>query len=173
MNALAAAAAALAVGIDLEHVAQGLVDMQPVHGRWEPRAGLRGARIIDDTYNANPASLAAALALLASADSEAWLVLGNMGELGANSEQLHRDMGEAARRAGVRRLFTLGELAALAADTFGGGVVVFRTVDDLVDTLRSEMRRDVTVLVKGSRAMHMERVVDALRDTSAARRGDA
>ena len=173
MNALAATAAALALGVDLDRIAQGLGDVQPVHGRWEPRPGLGGARVIDDTYNANPASLAAALALLASADSEAWVVLGNMGELGASSEQLHRDMGEAARRAGVRRLFTLGELAALAADTFGKGAAVFRTVDDLVDALRSEMRRDVTLLVKGSRAMHMERVVDALRDTPVARRGDA
>jgi UDP-N-acetylmuramoyl-tripeptide--D-alanyl-D-alanine ligase len=173
MNALAATAAALAVGAGLDNIARGLGDVQRVHGRWESRRGFRGARVIDDTYNANPASLTAALALLASSDSETWLVLGNMGELGASSEQLHRDMGEAARRAGVERLFALGELAALAADAFGEGATVFTSVDDLVDALRSIMHSNVTVLVKGSRAMQMERVVDALQDTAPAQRRDS
>jgi UDP-N-acetylmuramoyl-tripeptide--D-alanyl-D-alanine ligase len=173
LNALAAAAAALAAGVDLDNVARGLGDVQRVHGRLEAWSGFGGARVIDDTYNANPASLEAALVLLASADSEAWLVLGNMGELGADSERLHRNMGAAARRAGVRRLFTLGKLAALAADTFGQGSTVFTTVDELADTLRSKLHAGVTVLVKGSRAMHMERVVDALRDSATAQRGGA
>jgi len=173
LNALAAAAAALAAGVDLDNVARGLGDVQRVHGRLEAWSGFGGARVIDDTYNANPASLEAALVLLASANSEAWLVLGNMGELGADSERLHRNMGAAARRAGVRRLFTLGKLAALAADTFGQGSSVFTTVDELADTLRSKLHAGVTVLVKGSRAMHMERVVDALRDSATAQRGGA
>jgi UDP-N-acetylmuramoyl-tripeptide--D-alanyl-D-alanine ligase len=173
LNALAAAAAALAAGVDLDNVARGLGDVQRVHGRLEAWPGFGGARVIDDTYNANPASLEAALVLLASANSEAWLVLGNMGELGADSERLHRNMGAAARRAGVRRLFTLGKLAALAADTFGQGSTVFTTVDELADTLRSKLHAGVTVLVKGSRAMHMERVVDALRDSATAQRGGA
>lgn len=163
MNALAATAAALAVGVDLDTIANGLREVQPVHGRWEAGAGVCGARIIDDTYNANPASLEAALTLLASADSETWLVLGDMGELGPDSEQLHRAMGEAAKRAGVRRLFALGRLAALAADAFGEGAAVFAAADELSDALRSPLHADVTVLVKGSRAMRMERVVDALR----------
>lgn len=162
MNALAATAAALAVGIDLEGITGGLGDMQRVHGRWESRPGVKGARIIDDTYNANPASLEAALTLLASTDGEAWLVLGNMGELGASAEKLHREMGKAARCAGVQRLFALGELAALAADTFGEGAAVFTTGDDLADTLRPLLHGGVNVLVKGSRAMRMERVVDAI-----------
>ncbi len=83
MNALAATAAALAAGVELDAVARGLQDAQTVHGRWESRPGIKGARIIDDTYNANPASLEAGLALLSAAGGEAWLVLGNMGELGA------------------------------------------------------------------------------------------
>jgi UDP-N-acetylmuramoyl-tripeptide--D-alanyl-D-alanine ligase len=173
MNALAATAAALAVGVDLERIVRGLADVQPVHGRWESKPGLHGSRVVDDTYNANPASLEAALAVLASADGEAWLVLGNMGELGASSEQLHRNIGEAARRAGIRRLFTLGDLAALAADTFGEGAAVFSSVDDLADAVRRVMGGGVTVLVKGSRAMRMERVVAALCDTAAAERGNA
>ncbi len=173
MNALAATAAALAVGAGLDNIVRGLADMQRVHSRWESRPGFRGARVIDDTYNANPASLAAALALLASSDSEAWLVLGNMGELGASSEQLHREMGEAARRAGVERLFALGKLAALAADAFGEGAAVFSGADDLVEALRSMMHSGVTVLVKGSRAMQMERVVDALYDSADVQRRDA
>jgi UDP-N-acetylmuramoyl-tripeptide--D-alanyl-D-alanine ligase len=173
LNALAAAAAALAAGVDLDSITRGLGDVQRVHGRLESWSGFAGARIIDDTYNANPASLEAALVLLGAVDREAWLVLGNMGELGADSEQLHRDMGAVARRAGVRRLFTLGKLAARAAESFGQGAAVFATVDELTDTLRLQLHAGVTVLVKGSRAMHMERVVDALRDSATARRGGA
>jgi UDP-N-acetylmuramoyl-tripeptide--D-alanyl-D-alanine ligase len=172
MNALAATAAALAAGVELDAVARGLQDAQTVHGRWESRPGIKGARIIDDTYNANPASLEAGLALLSAAGGEAWLVLGNMGELGQSGEQLHRDMGEAARRAGVQRLFTLGRLAGLAAVGFGKGAAAFDNVDDLGASLRPLLREGVTVLVKGSRAMHMERVVDTLCAADAPRQGD-
>jgi UDP-N-acetylmuramoyl-tripeptide--D-alanyl-D-alanine ligase len=163
MNALAASAAALALGIDLSVIAAGLAAVRPVHSRWQAQAGISGSRIIDDTYNANPASLQAGLALLAAADTEAWLVLGDMGELGDSGEQLHRMMGEAARHAGVQRLFALGELAGLAASTFGKGAQAFDDVGELNSVLRRTVHDGVTVLVKGSRAMHMERVVDALR----------
>jgi UDP-N-acetylmuramoyl-tripeptide--D-alanyl-D-alanine ligase len=163
MNALAASAAALALGIDLSVIAAGLAAVRPVHSRWQTQAGIGGSRIIDDTYNANPDSLQAGLALLAAADTEAWLVLGDMGELGDSGEQLHRMMGEAARHAGVQRLFALGELAGLAASTFGKGAQAFDDVGELNSVLRRTVHDGVTVLVKGSRAMHMERVVDALR----------
>lgn len=167
MNALAATAAALAAGIDLEAIARGLRDMRTVHGRWESRSGRNGACIIDDTYNANPGSLEAGLALLSAAGGETWLVLGSMGELGETGEQLHRDMGEAARRSGVRHLFTLGRLAGLAANAFGEGATAFDTVDDLGAALRPMLHEGVTALVKGSRAMQMERVVEALCATDA------
>jgi UDP-N-acetylmuramoyl-tripeptide--D-alanyl-D-alanine ligase len=170
LNALAATAAALAAGVSLADIAAGLADVRPVHGRWETQRGLLGARIIDDTYNANPASLEAALTLLSGAAGEAWLVLGNMGELGPQSAQLHADMGRAARGAGVTRLFTLGELAGLAAETFGAGASAFDEVSVLTAELRQALHAGVTVVVKGSRSMQMERVVDALRDVDAAQR---
>ena len=153
-------------------VVRGLQAAQTVHGRWESRPGTNGARIIDDTYNANPASLEAGLALLSASGGEAWLVLGNMGELGQSGEQLHRDMGEAARRAGIQRLFALGELAGLAAVGFGKGAAAFDNADDLAASLRPLLHAGVTVLVKGSRAMHMERVVDMLCAADALRRGN-
>jgi len=173
MNALAATAAALAIGIDLDVIADGLADARPVQGRWQSQRGVAGARIVNDTYNANPASLEAGLALLSTAPGETWLVLGDMGELGEAGKQLHCNMGKAARRAGVTRLFTLGELAGLAAARFGGGASAFDDEDDLITALRAALHPDVTVLVKGSRAMHMERVVDALTGVETAPRGSA
>jgi UDP-N-acetylmuramoyl-tripeptide--D-alanyl-D-alanine ligase len=173
MNALAAAAAALAAGIDVEVIAAGLSDVQPVKGRWQSLPGIAGARIINDTYNANPGSLEAGLALLSTAAGEPWLVLGDMGELGDTGRQLHETMGKAARRAGVQRLFALGELAGLAAETFGDGASAFADVDALISALRGALHADVTVLVKGSRAMRMERVVEALTATGSASRGTA
>ena len=99
--------------------------MRAVHGRWESLPGINGVQLIDDTYNANPASLQAALQLLGAADAEPWLVLGDMGELGQEGRHLHRQMGEEAKRNGVQRLFALGELAQQAADAFGAGAEAF------------------------------------------------
>jgi UDP-N-acetylmuramoyl-tripeptide--D-alanyl-D-alanine ligase len=164
MNALAASAAAIALGLSPEVIARGLSAMHAVGGRWQPCKGLQGAQLINDTYNANPASLSVALDLLAGNDDECWLVLGDMGELGDAAEALHRQMGEQARDTGLRYLFALGSLAAAAADAFGEGGEAFESLDALVNRLREQLHPGVTVLVKGSRAMRMERVVDALRD---------
>ncbi|TCK17311.1 UDP-N-acetylmuramoyl-tripeptide--D-alanyl-D-alanine ligase [Thiogranum longum] len=166
MNALAASAAAIALELSPETIARGLSSMQAVGGRWQPRKGLQGARLIDDTYNANPGSLAVALELLADSNDECWLVLGDMGELGDAGEALHRQMGEYARNAGLHYLFALGSLAAVAAETFGAGGEAFESQDTLVSRLREQLHPGVTILVKGSRAMHMERVVDALCEHS-------
>lgn len=164
MNALAASAVAVALELSPETIARGLSSMQAVGGRWQPCRGLQGARLIDDTYNANPGSLAVALELLANSRDECWLVLGDMGELGAAGEALHRQMGEQARDAGLRYLFALGSLASAAAEAFGAGGEVFESLDDLVSCLREQLHPSVTLLVKGSRAMRMERVIDALRE---------
>ncbi len=169
MNALAATAACIALGLSVEKIAQGLSAMQAVGGRWQLQAGLAGSRLIDDTYNANPGSLAVALDLLANSEDECWLVLGDMGELGGAGEALHRQMGEQARRAGLRHLFALGPLAAVAAQAFGDGGEAFADMGALLAHLRQQLRPGVTVLVKGSRSMRMERVIDALR----ARNGEA
>lgn len=169
MNALAATAAALALGVALEDIVRGLAAVKPVGGRWQSQPGINGAQLIDDTYNANPASLQVALDLLCEADVETWLVLGDMGELGEEGARLHRKAGERARQAGVKRLFVLGELAAEAAEVFGDGAESFADMDELSARLREIARSGVIVLVKGSRAMRMERVVQAL----SADKGDA
>jgi UDP-N-acetylmuramoyl-tripeptide--D-alanyl-D-alanine ligase len=162
MNALAATAAALALDIALENIVRGLADVRPVGGRWQSHSGINGAQLIDDTYNANPASLRVALDLLSKADAETWLVLGDMGELGEEGERLHRKVGEEARQAGIQHLFALGELAAEAAAAFGNGAETFADMDGLNARLKELVRAGVIVLVKGSRAMRMERVVEAL-----------
>lgn len=168
MNALAATAAALALEIPLTTIAEGLSRVQPVHGRWENQPGVGGIQLIDDTYNANPGSLQVALDLLSRTDAETWLVLGDMGELGPSGERLHRKVGEEARDAGIRHLFTLGELAQQTAVAFGEGAESFSDVESLNAQLRKRVHEGVTVLVKGSRAMRMERVVEALRASEVA-----
>lgn len=164
MNALAAAAGCIAVGVSLEQTAAGLEKMRPVKGRLQPRRGLRGMRILDDAYNANPVSLQAALEAATAAPGEAWLALGDMGELGAGAAGFHEEAGRRARDLGVARLYALGELAAAAVEQFGAGARHFRRAEDLADALRREARPGVTLLVKGSRFMAMERVANALAE---------
>ena len=162
MNALAATAAGLALNITLKNIVGGLAAVKPVGGRWQARPGIRGAQLIDDTYNANPASLQVALDLLSKAKAETWLVLGDMGELGDAGKQLHRKVGESARKSGVRHLFALGDLASQAAEAFGDGAETFADMDALNARLKELVHSGVIVLVKGSRAMRMERVLGAL-----------
>lgn len=162
-NALAAAAAALAAGATLEDVKLGLRDAHRVHGRLEITSGPRESVIIDDSYNANPASLAAAIAVLAQARGARWMVLGDMGELGPEAQNLHREAAEAARRGGVSRLFTIGVLAGEAARAFGDGAKHFENLEDLAGALESALDSDVTLLVKGSRAMGLDALVSKLR----------
>jgi len=172
-NALAAAAAALAAGADPDALARGLEQVRPVPGRLETRAGIRGARVIDDTYNANPASLAAALDVLARLPGERVLVLGDMAELGPGAAAFHREAGRRARTAGVARLYALGDLAAEAAASFGAGARRFDAHAPLIDALGQELHREATVLVKGSRVMRMDRVVAGLVPPAAAGAGEA
>lgn len=162
LNALAAAACAHALDIGIDDIAAGLQAVQPVAGRTQWKTTEAGARLMDDSYNANPASLTAALDLLATEPGERWLVLGDMGELGDQAMVLHRGVAELANAAGVTRLYTLGPLAALATEGFNGDARVFDDVDALIADARSGLGEQVTCLVKGSRAMGMERVVNAL-----------
>ncbi|MEW6354513.1 MAG: UDP-N-acetylmuramoyl-tripeptide--D-alanyl-D-alanine ligase [Pseudomonadota bacterium] len=168
MNALAAAAASLAAGATLEHVQQGLESMHGVAGRLQIKTGYRGARVIDDTYNANPASLAAAVQVLSGYAPHAWLVLGDMGELGADGAALHEQAGAQARAAHIERLFSVGILSAHAARAFGPAARHFATQDELSAALRAALDaaapEKITLLIKGSRAARMERVVAALTD---------
>ena len=161
-NALAATAAAIAAGASLVAVEQGLERFQPVAGRLQSKAGLRGSAIIDDSYNANPDSVRAAIAVLARAPRPRWLALGDMGEVGDRGVMFHREIGEYARAAGIDRVFAVGELAVHTVQAFGIGGTHFAEVDALAEALCAELEAGLTVLVKGSRFMRMERVVAAL-----------
>lgn len=161
-NALAAAAAAAALGVKKELIASGLAQFQGVKGRMQKKSGLHHARLIDDTYNANPESVRAALAVLAVAEGKKILVLGDMGELGNAAIDLHRTIGRDARKAGLDQLLTLGELSAYAAEEFGKGARHFNTLDELLNVAEHLLADDVTLLIKGSRFMQMERVVRRL-----------
>ena len=170
-NALAAAAAATAAGVSLDDIARGLVSAGAVTGRLQYRAGLAGCRLIDDTYNANPASLAAALDVLGAEREPRWLVFGDMLELGPDAVQYHRAVGTQAAAAGVSRMFTIGALAGHAAEGFVGAVTHSSAHDGLVAALQTALAEGLssppTILLKGSRAMALDRVADALAVGSA------
>ena len=158
-NALAATAAAVALHISLPDIATGLERFSGVAGRLQRKPALHGAVLIDDTYNANPASLAAAIKVLMQAAGKKILVLGDMGELGSDAARLHGEIGAEARDMGVDELLALGELSAHAVREFGPGARHFERIEDLLTALDKELDADRTVLVKGSRFMKMERVV--------------
>lgn len=163
MNALAAAASAVALGLKVDEIAAGLEQVQAVNGRLKYLRGRAGSTLIDDSYNANPGSLEAAIEVLSSHDGERWLVLGDMGELGLAAVNLHARAGRQARAAGIERLYTLGDLSRSASRAFGSGARHCEDGDTLIDTLRKDLHAGVTVLIKGSRAMRMERCVAALQ----------
>jgi UDP-N-acetylmuramoyl-tripeptide--D-alanyl-D-alanine ligase len=161
-NAAAAVAAAVAMEVDGAGIVAGLESLGPVKGRLQPRRGRGGWRIIDDTYNANPASLRAGLDVLVACDPPRWLVLGDMAELGPAGERHHRSAGALARELGVEHLWTTGVLSRASADAFGAGARHYDDQAELIDALAARVPEGATVLVKGSRSMRMERVVDAL-----------
>ncbi|MDD3763203.1 MAG: UDP-N-acetylmuramoyl-tripeptide--D-alanyl-D-alanine ligase [Nevskiales bacterium] len=167
MNALAAAACGVALGLDVDDIARGLEQVRAPRGRVTWLRTAEGARVLDDSYNANPTSLRAGLELLAGLDGRRWLVLGDMAELGPESDELHAQAGVAARSLGIDRVFALGPMAAHAAAAFGRGGAHFESVDALVAALRNEMDEKTVVLIKGSRASAMDRVVAALVDAPA------
>jgi UDP-N-acetylmuramoyl-tripeptide--D-alanyl-D-alanine ligase len=162
LNATAAAAAAWAAGAGEREVLAGLASVRGVGGRLEVLATARGARLIDDSYNANPASMAAAIACLAALPEPRWLVIGDMAELGGEREALHAAVGAQARRAGIARLYATGPLSRNAAESFGAGAAWFEDVESMTGALARELAAPVTVLVKASRSARLERVVAAL-----------
>ena len=164
-NAMAAASLALACGAPLAAIVEGLEGARPVEGRLVRHRLPGGAWLVDDSYNANPGSLAAAIDILAGSGGPGWLVLGDMRELGDDAVALHAAAGRRAREAGVARLFALGALAAKAAEAFGEGGEVFASHADLASAVEAAMAAvpaAPTVLVKGSRGSAMDRVVRAL-----------
>ena len=161
-NALAAAAAAWAAGAEARSILAGLQRTGPVAGRLQLRPGVRGTRLLDDTYNANPASLSSALEYLLELDGPCWMVLGDMLELGEGASEWHGQIGGEARRLGVERLYAMGQMSRHAADAVGPGARWCGELADLVRAVETELPSGANLLGKGSRGMRLERVVDAL-----------
>ena len=167
-NALAAAAVALAAGADLAAVSAGLSFFRGVKGRLQIRPAAAGAVLIDDSYNANPDSVRAAIDVLAATPGRKLLVLGDMGEIGGQAGQFHDEVGGYAKSQGVDRLLALGEMSELAARNFGSGGQHFGSLEALLEALLPQLDGETVVLVKGSRFMRMERVADAVAAGAAA-----
>lgn len=161
-NALAAAAIAVALDVPFAAIQAGLEAASAVSGRLCLLHQPGGYALVDDTYNANPGSVAAAIGTLMSLPGEPWLVLGDMGELGVDSETLHAGIGTMARHAGITRLFTVGTLSRAASTAFGAGAQHFEHRDALVAALRDTLHAGVVCLVKGSRSAGMEQVLAGL-----------
>jgi UDP-N-acetylmuramoyl-tripeptide--D-alanyl-D-alanine ligase len=176
-NALAAAAIGHAVGMGVAAVAAGLAAARPVQGRLVAHTLPGGAVLVDDSYNANPGSLSAAIDTLAAGGREAWLVLGDMRELGADEAALHAQAGTQASGAGIARLYALGRLSAHAAQAFGEGATHYATHDELASALAADLQGRAgamapRVLVKGSRGSAMDRIVRALLQRDAGATGE-
>ena len=166
LNALAAAAIAHALEVPLATIKRGLETAPEVKGRMQRHAMAGGWILIDDSYNANPGSTAAAISTLASEPGESWLVLGDMRELGADAPALHAGIGAFARENGIARLYAVGDLAEAAARAFGSNARHFADQAALSAALAADVHAGVHVLVKGSRGSAMDRVVRALLGSS-------
>jgi UDP-N-acetylmuramyl pentapeptide synthase len=156
-NALAAAACAVAAGVSARAIGDGLSAFRPYTGRLQVKQARGGATVIDDTYNANPDSVRAAIDVLASCPAPTVLVLGDMGEVGEHGPDFHREVGAYAKSRGISSLLAVGEATRHAVEAFGPGARHFERVEDLVPGVAGS-----SILVKGSRFMKMERVVAAL-----------
>lgn len=161
-NALAASAIAIALNVSLEKIAQGLSAFTSAKGRLQDKEGQHGARVIDDTYNANPVSMKAAIDVLAMHAGHRFFVMGDMGELGNDAPLMHAEIGTYAKNAGIERLYAMGTLSQKAVEAFGDGAKNYETVNALSDDLLKSMDEKSTVLIKGSRFMQMERVVQQI-----------
>lgn len=162
-NALAAASVALALDVPLAAIAAGLAAFAGVKGRLQLKQAANGATLIDDSYNANPDSMKAGIDVLAAYPAPRIFVMGQIGELGDTAPQLHAEVGTHARERGIEQLFCLGELAREAATAYGAGAQYFDDIDELHASLKAAVTPQASVLVKGSRFMRMERVIDFLQ----------
>jgi UDP-N-acetylmuramoyl-tripeptide--D-alanyl-D-alanine ligase len=163
-NALAAIAVCRALTVPVESIVKGLSSFQGVARRLQLRAGVAGAKLIDDSYNANPASFQQALETLMSFSGHKWLVLGDFAELGDNSAQVHADLGEKAAEMGIERLFTVGNHSQLAAAAFGEAAEHFSSIETLQAELEQSLSAEVVCLIKGSRFMQLDKLADGLAE---------
>jgi UDP-N-acetylmuramoyl-tripeptide--D-alanyl-D-alanine ligase len=166
MNALAAAAAAWSLSIPLKTIQSGLNNATPVNKRMNMLQGLNGCRIINDSYNANPTALLAALGMLDNFSGKKIVVLGQMGELGENAAHYHAEAGKAAREHGVEQLYAFGELCQHAVSAFGANAYYYSDRAELADALKGQLDADTTVLIKGSNSTKMWEVAEALQATA-------
>ncbi len=166
LNMQAAAAACIAINIDLVAIKNGLEHLQPAPGRMQVHRLANDVTIIDDTYNANPLSLTAAIRVLNDFAGKKILVLADMKELGPDAKAIHLEMGEKIRASGIDYLFTYGELSAQTAQSFGDGAYHFNEQHKLLNALKPFLYNPTTILIKGSRSMHMEKVVLGLTTES-------
>jgi UDP-N-acetylmuramoyl-tripeptide--D-alanyl-D-alanine ligase len=162
MNALAATAATLALDIKLDAIKCGLENVKPAPGRLRQHTLSNHIKIIDDTYNANPASVDAAINTLATFSGTKILVLGDMKELGENAKDHHADIGQKAKNAGIHCLFTFGDLSNAACQVFGDNAWHFTDRDELVEKVKPHLKENTVILIKGSRSMRMEKIVAGL-----------
>ncbi len=161
-NALAAAGAAWALGVEADAIVRGLAAVRPMAGRLRSLPGRGGSRLIDDSYNANPGSMRAAIDLLAGVGGRRILAIGGMAELGADSRRLHAEIGAYARGHGIDALYATGDDTRATVETFGDGARHFADRTALLAALRGELDAHCTVLVKGSRSAAMDEVVAGL-----------
>jgi UDP-N-acetylmuramoyl-tripeptide--D-alanyl-D-alanine ligase len=162
MNALAAVAATLSVGVPLHSVVSSLSEFENINGRLTVLESDAGYRVIDDAYNANPLSVSAAIDVLAAMPGDRVLVLGDMAELGENTEQLHAETGEKAKQAGIDALYATGVYSRNTVRAFGENGFWYQDKKELIDDLRKRLTGSETVLVKGSRSAAMEEVVERI-----------
>lgn len=162
MNALAAISVAVSLQVPGEKIEQALNEFEPVKGRLNIHKVRAGFSVIDDTYNANPASLKAGLDVLTELPGEHWLVLGDMGELGEEERRLHFDAGIKARMGGVTCLLALGDASRHAVEAFGSNAYFFEDRESLIEYIKNNQPEELGLLVKGSRFMHMEEIVESL-----------
>ncbi len=170
-NALAATAAGLAVGVDINAVKKGLSNYSGTKGRLQYKQALHGAVVIDDTYNANPMSVRAAIDVLKAHQGQTVLVLGDMGELGSDAKSMHQEVGAYAKKEGIDVMHTLGDLSQESTNAFGKGSEHFDAIEALIISTKKIMDKSTMVLVKGSRYMAMERVVSAIEEASSHAKG--
>ena len=162
MNALAATAATLSVGVPLSSIVDSLSEFENIQGRLTVAVSDFGYRVIDDTYNANPLSVSAAINVLAEFSGNRILVLGDMGELGESANKLHAEIGRNAKEAGIDSLYAVGELSASTVEAFGDNGLYFKTKKELINALQEKLTQNDIVLVKGSRSAAMEEVVERI-----------
>lgn len=161
-NALAAASLAGSLGVNLEKIRAGLDHFSTITGRMQIKHHASGAVIIDDTYNANPRSLTAAMEVLSQYAGKTCLILGDMGELGSEAAELHYQMGEKAKKLGIDFLFTVGKLSEQATKGFGVGATHLSSQAAVIETTTKLLNKEITILVKGSRSAGMEKIVNGL-----------